>query len=258
MRILSRPHAHLVLAPSFAHFAVQLSFRQDPPGKSVVAAVDLLSKLTLDNPEGLVGFDYRRELKTKDIDIVQQLESVEIMRKKLHEDFVCVNCQQFQSHFDQTAFNCQVRKEFQELRYRLSDDSLQLLPEYDQRLNVLKELRYVDRETGAVQLKGRISCEINNHELMITELILQVNFSLGCLVAIFHFAIEQLPLLIFHQFKFRYLFVFYRYLSECFDATRAKRNRGSYVFHGVPGETLLRTGTQRRPSQRSEKNSITR
>jgi len=148
-------------------------FAMDPPGKSVVAAVDLLSKLTLDNPEGLVGFDYRRDLKTKDIDIVQQLESVEVMRKKLLEDFVCVNCESFQAHFDQTAFNHKVRKEFQELRFRLSDESLQLLPEYDQRLNVLKELKYVDRETGAVQLKGRISCEINNHELMITELILQ-------------------------------------------------------------------------------------
>ena len=97
-----------------------------------------------------------------------------MIRKKLLEDFVCVQCDQFQSHFDQTAFNCAVRREFQELRYRLSDESLQLLPEYDQRLNVLKELKYVDRDTGAVQLKGRISCEINNHELMITELILQV------------------------------------------------------------------------------------
>jgi len=148
-------------------------FAMDPPGKSVVAAVDLLSKLTLDNPDGLEGFDYRRDLKTKDIDIVQQLESVAVMREKLLQGFVCVNCDRFQSHFDQTAFNHAVRKEFQELRYRLSDESLQLLPEYDQRLNVLKELKYVDRETGAVQLKGRISCEINNYELMITELILQ-------------------------------------------------------------------------------------
>ena len=165
------PHFSLIL---FLYTCL-VSSSKDPPGKSVVAAVDLLSKLTLDNPEGLVGFDYRRDLKTKDIDIVQQLESVEVMRKKLLEDFVCVNCESFQAHFDQTAFNHKVRKEFQELRFRLSDESLQLLPEYDQRLNVLKELKYVDRETGAVQLKGRISCEINNHELMITELILQVN-----------------------------------------------------------------------------------
>ena len=144
-----------------------------------MAAVDLLSKLTLDNPDGLEGFDYRRDLKTKDIDIVQQLESVAVMREKLLQGFVCVNCDRFQSHFDQTAFNHAVRKEFQELRYRLSDESLQLLPEYDQRLNVLKELKYVDRETGAVQLKGRISCEINNYELMITELILQASLNIS-------------------------------------------------------------------------------
>jgi len=145
----------------------------DPPGKSVVAAVDQLSRLTLDNPEGLPGFDYRKDLKAKDLDLVQLQESVEIMRKKLAEEFVCTQCSNFRTCFERTAFNQKVRKEFKDLQFRLSDESLQLLPEYDQRLDVLKALKYVDADTGAVQLKGRISCEINNHELMITELILQ-------------------------------------------------------------------------------------
>ena len=37
-------------------------------------------------------------------------------------------------------------------------------------LQVLKELKYID-EHNAVQLKGRVACEISSHELMITELV---------------------------------------------------------------------------------------
>ena len=37
---------------------------------------------------------------------------------------------------------------------------------------MLKELQYVDK-ASTVQLKGRVACEISNHELLITELILE-------------------------------------------------------------------------------------
>ena len=40
---------------------------------------------------------------------------------------------------------------------------------------VLRRLRYVDSST--VQLKGRVACEISNHELMITELVFENVFT---------------------------------------------------------------------------------
>jgi antiviral helicase SKI2 len=39
-------------------------------------------------------------------------------------------------------------------------------------LQVLRRLHYVD-DHNAVQLKGRVACEISNHELMITELVFE-------------------------------------------------------------------------------------
>ena len=39
-------------------------------------------------------------------------------------------------------------------------------------LQVLKHLNYID-ENNAVQLKGRVACEISNHEIMITELVFE-------------------------------------------------------------------------------------
>jgi antiviral helicase SKI2 len=37
---------------------------------------------------------------------------------------------------------------------------------------VLKELQYIDA-SGTVELKGRVACEISQHELLVTELVLE-------------------------------------------------------------------------------------
>ncbi|KAF5093609.1 hypothetical protein D0Z03_002346 [Geotrichum reessii] len=51
-------------------------------------------------------------------------------------------------------------------------ENMDLLPDYEQRIEVLKELNYIDDEQN-VLLKGRVACEINTgFELIITELVL--------------------------------------------------------------------------------------
>jgi len=46
-----------------------------------------------------------------------------------------------------------------ELVKNLSENNLQLLPDYNQRIEVLKFLRYID-DNLTVQLKGKIACEV--------------------------------------------------------------------------------------------------
>jgi superfamily II RNA helicase len=41
----------------------------------------------------------------------------------------------------------------------LSDQNLELLPDYEQRIDVLKELQHID-ENSTVLLKGRVACEV--------------------------------------------------------------------------------------------------
>lgn len=53
-----------------------------------------------------------------------------------------------------------------ELKLLISDQNLELLPEYEQRLHVLKLLKYTD-ENGTVQLKGRVACEVTLKLLII-------------------------------------------------------------------------------------------
>ncbi|KAI5480335.1 antiviral helicase SKI2 [Pseudohyphozyma bogoriensis] len=63
------------------------------------------------------------------------------------------------------------------LRMALSEDNLELLPDYEQRIAVLKELQFID-ENQTVMIKGRVACEINSaSELVLTELILENTFA---------------------------------------------------------------------------------
>jgi antiviral helicase SKI2 len=48
----------------------------------------------------------------------------------------------------------------EELRYLMSDQNLFLLPDYELRMNVLKDLGYIDAQNLTVQLKGRVACEV--------------------------------------------------------------------------------------------------
>lgn len=50
------------------------------------------------------------------------------------------------------------------------------LTELPSLFQVLQRLRYVDAN-NAVQLKGRVACEISNHELIITELVFENVFT---------------------------------------------------------------------------------
>lgn len=81
------------------------------------------------------------------------------------------------------------------LRMALSEQNLELLPDYEQRIEVLKGLKFID-ENQTVLLKGRVACEVNGslprfqhsaehsrlqinsaNELVLTELILENTFA---------------------------------------------------------------------------------
>lgn len=65
-----------------------------------------------------------------------------------------------------------IKDEINSLRHLMSDQNLNLLPDYERRLSVLKDAGFIDHNHN-VLLKGRVACEINSgYELVLTELIL--------------------------------------------------------------------------------------
>lgn len=52
-----------------------------------------------------------------------------------------------------------IKGNIEQLKQRMSDQNLQLLPDYEQRVEVLKDLGFVD-SSSRVQLKGKVACEV--------------------------------------------------------------------------------------------------
>ncbi|XP_037007231.2 SKI2 subunit of superkiller complex protein [Artibeus jamaicensis] len=146
----------------------QLKFKQDPPAAAVTTAVQELLRLSQAHPAGPPTLDPVNDLQLKDMSVVEG----GLRARKLEElirEAQCVHSPRFPAQYLKLRERMQVQKEMERLRFLLSDQSLLLLPEYHQRVQVLQTLGYVD-EAGTVKLAGRVACSMSSHELLLTEL----------------------------------------------------------------------------------------
>lgn len=89
------------------------------------------------------------------------------------ESLDCVHCPDFDTHYEMIHAEKMLRANIATLKLAISDQNLELIPDYEQRVEVLKELKFIDANQ-TVLLKGRVACEINSaNELVLTELILE-------------------------------------------------------------------------------------
>ncbi|OJD21397.1 hypothetical protein ACJ73_07261 [Blastomyces percursus] len=115
-------------------------------------------------------------------DRVKELQIVEILSQRqaqvaIVESSECLRCPEFLKHFEMQHDEWQIKENISQLKQLMSDQNLQLLPDYEQRILVLKDLGFVD-EASRVQLKGKVACEIHSaDELVLTELILENVFA---------------------------------------------------------------------------------
>ncbi|TFK26711.1 translation repressor [Coprinopsis marcescibilis] len=93
------------------------------------------------------------------------------------DTYGCKLCPQFWEHFTRMHERKSLINQIARLRQFMSEQNLELIPDYEQRIAVLKDLRFID-ENSTVLLKGRVACEINSaSELILTELILENSFA---------------------------------------------------------------------------------
>uniref|UniRef100_J3RZP7 Helicase SKI2W-like n=1 Tax=Crotalus adamanteus TaxID=8729 RepID=J3RZP7_CROAD len=145
-------------------------FRNDPPGPSAATATQELLRLAEGSPEGLPLLDPVNDLQLKDLEVVESMIRARNLEEHLPE-FQCVHSPLFHIEFVRFRERQRVLDELEQLRFLLSDQSLLLLPEYHQRVEVLRSLGYIN-EGGAVELKGSVARQISNHELLLTQLLL--------------------------------------------------------------------------------------
>ncbi|KAJ1981036.1 Antiviral helicase ski2 [Dimargaris xerosporica] len=134
------------------------------------AAVTELQALLTHPPQGWQEVDWSSKIKALDVQVLyQHLQDVEPTLSQ----FECLTCPHLVLHYQRVNYQHQLEAMLQRLRHAMSDHNLYLLPDYEQRLDVLQTLRCIDTQ-GTVQLKGRVACEVNTaDELVLTELILE-------------------------------------------------------------------------------------
>ncbi|XP_067173330.1 superkiller complex protein 2 [Apteryx mantelli] len=145
-------------------------YRKDPPGAEASAAAQELARLAGGAAGGLPCLEPVGALQLRDVEAVEAAARVRDAAAALGS-FQCVRSPRFAQQFSRLAARQELLEQVEQLRFLLSDQSLLLLPEYHQRVEVLRALGYVDG-AGAVRLAGRVACEMSAHELLLTELVL--------------------------------------------------------------------------------------
>ncbi|KAK3673037.1 Antiviral helicase ski2 [Recurvomyces mirabilis] len=85
----------------------------------------------------------------------------------------CIHCKDFAKHYAMEHDTWVIKDNIDSIRQLMSDQNLQLLPDYQQRISVLKDLGFID-DNSRVELKGKVACEIHSaDELVLTELVLE-------------------------------------------------------------------------------------
>ncbi|KAI0172904.1 antiviral helicase [Hypoxylon sp. FL1284] len=108
---------------------------------------------------------------------IKSLPIQEIIEKRRNEEVAVKTtattyCRHFLKHFAMCHDQWLIKEHISSLRSALADQNLQLLPDYEQRIQVLKDLSFIDTDSR-IQLKGKVACEIHSaDELVLTELIL--------------------------------------------------------------------------------------
>ena len=107
---------------------------------------------------------------------IRELSIREILERRKEERLVIgdarsINCPTFIRHFSMCHDEWLIKENITQLRQLMSDQNLQLLPDYEQRIAVLKDLGFVD-ENVRVELKGKVACEVSLFpELYLKEVI---------------------------------------------------------------------------------------
>ncbi|KAL3530840.1 hypothetical protein ACH5RR_010162 [Cinchona calisaya] len=121
------------------------------------------------------ALDPVKDLKLKDVEVVQAYYKLNILLQKMAQN-KCHGCVKLDEHIKLAHELKRHREEVNFLKFQMSDEALQQMPDFQGRIDVLKEIGCVDADL-VVQIKGRVACEMNSgEELICTECLFENQF----------------------------------------------------------------------------------
>ncbi|KAF5205630.1 Dexh-box atp-dependent rna helicase dexh11 [Thalictrum thalictroides] len=106
------------------------------------------------------------DLKLKDMVLVEAYLKWHSILQKMSEN-KCHGCGKLEEHMLLLEEINKHREEVKALKFQMSDEALQQMPDFQGRIDVLKEIGCIDSDL-VVQIKGRVACEMNSGEELIS------------------------------------------------------------------------------------------
>ncbi|EGD74295.1 ATP-dependent DEAD/H RNA helicase [Salpingoeca rosetta] len=129
-----------------------------------------LQQLAAKGLESLSQLHPIKDLGVKQLEAADAHTRMKALYKQL-SGFECTSHPDFTSMYGRLHERRVLMNQIDSLQHQLSDRNLTLLPEYEQRIEVMQRLQFINSER-IVQLKGRVACEITTcNELLVTQLI---------------------------------------------------------------------------------------
>lgn len=144
----------------------QVRLLEEPSKTAYSKTVQQLIKEQPDGNKYPPALDAIKDLKMKDMFLVENYHAYHRLLQNMSEN-KCHGCIKLKEHMALMKEQKVYKDQMNELKYQMSDEALQQMPEFQGRIDVLKEIHYIDSDL-VVQLKGRVSCEMNSGEELIS------------------------------------------------------------------------------------------
>lgn len=126
-------------------------FRSDPPSQTCTQAIQELTKLTHSVLTDLsISYFTLADFHINDIDLREKILLLENSKKKLDAHLNYTKIANFQEQFAIVYKRKYLEEKVELLKFKISHRSLTLYPEYINRIEVLKQLRYIDDQNRGV------------------------------------------------------------------------------------------------------------
>uniref|UniRef100_T1GDC1 Helicase ATP-binding domain-containing protein n=1 Tax=Megaselia scalaris TaxID=36166 RepID=T1GDC1_MEGSC len=156
-------------------------FKDAPVGQSVAKAVSDLRNLTTNYKKDSKTIEFLNLAQNLNLSVVDEIDMSDInalyaLWKEIKQILPYTNIVGFEQSFESVFERKSIEEQITTLKFKSSAKNLSLYPDYLNKLDVLRDLLYIN-ENDEVTLKGKVACEMGQNELLITELILSNVFN---------------------------------------------------------------------------------
>ncbi|CAK7331344.1 unnamed protein product [Dovyalis caffra] len=153
----------------------QVGLLEDVSNAAFSKTVQQLLETKSDGNKYPPALDPLKDLKFNDVNLVEAYHHWTSLLQKMASN-KCHGCIKLEEHISLAKEIKRHKEEVRNLQFLMSDEALQQMPDFQGRIDVLKEIGCIDGDL-VVQIKGRVACEMNSgEELICTECLFENQF----------------------------------------------------------------------------------